>query len=94
MGIDIPLSIDKEKQSSIELLILCKPRPDKSVSSDIHDFSFVMMKKSLGKKARYDSPEEEEYYDYYVFAEILGVWVYDLKSGDILAKYMPPLFKY
>jgi len=88
MKIELPMSPDKAKQYSLHVLVLCRPRP---YGSPIN-YRFVT-ENEWRKPPTFDSPVDWQGRNYFIYAELLGVWIYDMNSGEIIAKYKP-LFEY
>ena len=88
MTIELPMSPDEAKQYSPHVLVLCRPRPYGSPTN----YKFAT-EKEWRKPPTFDSPVDFRGQKNFIYAELLGIWIYDLNSGEIMAKYKP-LFEY
>lgn len=87
MGIEIPMPVNKAKQSSLRMLAVCRPKP----SGSPEGFSFGRVE-GYNTSPTFNNPNEWQSRHYYIYSELLGVWIYDFNTGEILAKFSPPFF--
>jgi hypothetical protein len=84
MVIELPVSLEKAKQSSLHALIVFKPRPLGTAS----DYTFVT-ERSTRKPPTWESPSDLQSMSYFIFGDLLEIWIYDSNSGEIISKYKP-----
>lgn len=89
LKVEIHVPPDKAKvlKESVGVLILCKPALYRANSKIIptreNDLTFEQFNSS---KATIDKPESHFFQRKYINVEVLGVWVYDIRTGEVLSK--------
>jgi hypothetical protein len=71
--IEIPFPLEKAKHSSLCVLFICKPKSFGPAS----DYCFVKNYNHKNGSA------------HFIFAELLELWIYDYRSGEIISKRKP-----
>jgi hypothetical protein len=84
MVIELPVSRENAKQSSIYALIVFKPR----LLGTASDYTFVT-ERSTRKPPSWESPSDLQSKNYFIFGDLLEIWIYDSNSGEIISKYKP-----
>jgi len=84
MDIELPMPIEKAKQLSVNALFVCKLKPF-GIATNYNNIG----EKSTRKEPSINSPFDLQYHYYYISTELLSIWIYDMNSGEIIAKYKP-----
>lgn len=87
MKIEIPIDKAKTLKNNIGVLLLCKPAPYKSnaIISD-NQGNDLIFENYYYSGATIDSPSVESYDRKYINVEVLAIWVYDIRTGEVLLK--------
>jgi hypothetical protein len=76
--------IAKSETNLINILAVCKIKPpSKLLKLTDRDYQQI-------SKPKFTTPYEDEENIYYIFSELLEIWIYNFKSGEIYLKLKPP----
>lgn len=71
----------KSIKNSIEVLAITKIKVDEASAC-------VALEKDSSSKPTFDNPREKEGKEIYIFTELIGLWIYNMDTGEIYNKIM------
>lgn len=87
LEIQIPPDKARALKSNIRVLLLCKPALYKSdEKSSLKRGNDLIFENYDSSEATIDSPTSHFYERKYINVEILAIWIYDIRTGEVLSK--------
>lgn len=87
IALDIPPDRARTLKNSIGVLLLCKPTLYKSDAKlNVRKGNDLIFEKYDSSQATIDRPTSHLYERKYINVEILAIWIYDIRTGEVISK--------
>ena len=87
INIEVPIDRARSLKNNIGVLLLCKPSLYKSdKANDLGKGNQLIFETYNSSRATIDSPTSHFYERMYINVEVLAIWVYDIRTGEVLSK--------